>query len=312
MQSKIFDAVKSSTAIPSVPQVVLRFLEITQDVQFDYKQLVDLLGTDPGMTGQILSLANSSLFGVSRRITSLRQGMTLLGVRRIRSLVLARYIISAIDPQAGNVDVKYFWRRSLTTAILAAKMAGHRLSEFQEEVFVAALLADVGVVILSQGLDQSYEPVAQQYRPDGCDKIHLLEEQVCGCSHDAVSAWLLDHWQLPEMIVEAVRFHHQYDGRGQLDPAIATMANLIDAADRIAKPLWDESDIANTAETCQQAMQLADLPLSMLPGMLDQIEQTIEELAGTLRVDAIPGSIRQAVRRMQEQLPGNGDQPDGA
>jgi len=192
MQSKIFDAVKRSTDIPSVPQVVLRFLEITQNVQFDYKQLVDLLSTDPGMTAQILSLANSSLFGVSRRITSLRQGMILLGVRRIRSLVLARYITSAIDLHTGNIDVKYFWRRSLTTAILAAKMAGHRLAEFQEEVFVAALLADVGVVILSQGLDQSYDPVAQQYRPDGCDKIHLLEEQLCRCSHDPVSAWLLD------------------------------------------------------------------------------------------------------------------------
>jgi len=90
------------------------------------------------------------------------------------------------------------------------------------------------------------------------------------------------------------------------------MANLIDAADRIAKPLWDESGVANTAETCQQAMQLADLPLAMLPDMLDQIEQTIQELAGTLRVDIIPGGIQQATRRMQEQLPANDDKHDHA
>ena len=51
MTNEVMELVKKSAAVPSVPQVVVRFLEITQDPQFDYQQLVDLLSTDPGMTG---------------------------------------------------------------------------------------------------------------------------------------------------------------------------------------------------------------------------------------------------------------------
>ena len=74
MDHNVFDLIKRSAAVPSMPQVAARFLEIVQDPDFEYKEVVEVLSTDPGMTGELLRLANSPLFGVARKITTLNQG----------------------------------------------------------------------------------------------------------------------------------------------------------------------------------------------------------------------------------------------
>ena len=93
MNAKVADAISKSAAVPSIPQVVTRFLEVIQDPNFDYDDVVKAIGADAGTVSEILRLANSALFGVSRKVTSLRQALTLLGPRRTRSLVLGRYLV---------------------------------------------------------------------------------------------------------------------------------------------------------------------------------------------------------------------------
>ena len=304
MKEEILELVKKSAALPSVPQVVVRFLEITQDPEFDYQQLVELLGTDPGMTAEILRLANSALFGVTRQITSIRQAMTLLGLRRIRSLVLGRYIVSMIGSSPGPLDISYFWRRSLSTAVLAAKLAHEQLPRMQEEVFIAALLADTGVPVLTEVLGDRYEPVVREYCPGGSDDASVLEQGICGMSHAEVSALVLDHWQLPELIVESVRRHHgeQFDEQ-QTDSAVIMMAKLIGAAGRIAKHLCEKPDMPKVVETCREAMELVDVAPAALLVMFDEIEQDIEELARVLHVEVIPGSVyRRIAQEIKQEL----------
>ena len=77
MKNDVLETLKRSAVVPSMPQVVTRFLEIIQDPDFNYNQLVEVLGADPGTTSEVLRLANSALFGVTRQITSLRQALTL-------------------------------------------------------------------------------------------------------------------------------------------------------------------------------------------------------------------------------------------
>ena len=102
MDTNVLDLLKRSAAIPSIPQVAMRFLELIQDPDFEYRELADVLATDPGTAGEILRLANSSLFGVSRQITSLSHAMAMLGVKRVRSLVLGRYIVDSIDKKGSS------------------------------------------------------------------------------------------------------------------------------------------------------------------------------------------------------------------
>src|SRR2546423_22112 len=97
MHTQTLEAIKRSSTIPSMPLVATRCMEITQDPNCSYNDLVELLNTDPGIASDILRLANSPLFGVSRKVSVLKQAVTLLGVKRIRNLVLARYLVQSLE-----------------------------------------------------------------------------------------------------------------------------------------------------------------------------------------------------------------------
>ena len=73
MNARISEAIRRSAAIPSLPQVVTRFLEVISDPNFQYDDVVKVLSADAGTVSEILRLANSALFGLSRKVTSLRQ-----------------------------------------------------------------------------------------------------------------------------------------------------------------------------------------------------------------------------------------------
>ncbi|MGD2110653.1 MAG: HDOD domain-containing protein, partial [Phycisphaerae bacterium] len=88
MKASVLETIKKSAAVPSMPQVVLRFLEIMQDPGFEYRDLVKVLSADAGTVSEVLRLANSALFGVRNKVVSLQQALTLLGPKRTRSLLL--------------------------------------------------------------------------------------------------------------------------------------------------------------------------------------------------------------------------------
>ena len=125
MNRTVIEAIKKSAAVPSVPQVVTRFLEIMQDPNFEYDDLVKVLSADAGTVSEILRLVNSALFGIRHKIVSLRQALTLLGPMRTRSLLVGRYLIDTMTrKEVEGLDMRYFWRRSLASSIIAARFTG--------------------------------------------------------------------------------------------------------------------------------------------------------------------------------------------
>jgi len=133
MNASVLESIKKSAAVPSMPQVVLRFLEIMQDPDFDYADLVKVLSADPGTVGELLRLANSALFGVRNKVVSTKQALTLLGPKRVRSLLLGRYLVDTMTHRkVAGLDMSYFWRRSLTSSLLASHLANEKIKPHRD------------------------------------------------------------------------------------------------------------------------------------------------------------------------------------
>jgi len=291
MNNTVFDLIKRSATIPSMPQVAARFLEIVQNPDFEYSQVVEVLSADPGIASEILRLANSPLFGVARKITSLQQALTLLGLKRVRSLVLGRYIVDSIDKKRPpHVDTSYYWRRSLSTAVLAARLADALEPQYREEAFMAGLLADTGVVILDETLSADYKAVARHYCPHGPETIADAEKQAFNVTHGQVSAMILQYWHLPDMVCDAVRWHEEEPP--SWNTASMHLARIVGAADRIGKYLCETpQDIDAAAGACQAIMAGLELDAAVLARILTEIEPQIEDLASVLRIDVISSQI---------------------
>lgn len=301
MNSDVIEAIKKSAAVPSIPQVVVRFLEVISDPTFDYNDLVKVLSVDPGTVSELLRLTNSPLFGIRGEITNLRQALTLLGPRRTRSMVLGRYLVATLgtEPIAG-LDLSYYWRRSLVSAVLATRFAGFIDPKFRDEAFISALLADIGVPILAEAFPNEYAELAGRYAPQAHHMNCADEQAAVGAAHPEISAIVLHEWGLPDLICNAVRDHHDPPAT---EKSWAMLSHVLDSADRVARLLCESPDPETVAKTCSEATESIGLNLKALHEMLGGIERDVEELATALRINVISSQAYSVVTQViQEEL----------
>jgi len=296
------DLIVRSAALPTMPQVVTRFIELSAEPEYKVDDLVEVLATDPGISSELLRLTNSALFGVTRQVSSLKQAFTLLGLGRVRTLVLGRYMISQIGPgdvERSDFSFSYFWRRSLSTAVLAAKFAHHIAPKYREEAFIGGLLADIGVVILLKSLPQRYGPIAAEYAPLRGEHFLDRELQELGVTHADVGALVLERWMLPPLVVEAVRHHHAAEIPEAAEQEDAwRLAAIIHGSQLIAKLLCEDPRKNPVYDICKVAMDKVGLDVGVLPEILTQVEGTIRELAELLGIELIRSDVYNRISQL--------------
>lgn len=291
MNSQVLSAIERTDAIPSPPQIVTRLLEITRDENFKQDEVVKLLGTDPGVSSDILRLANSAMFGVVRKIATLGQAITMLGIRRVRTLVIGRCMVDKLSGgEKTLIDASYYWRRSLATGVLSAQFADHVAPGQRDIAFMGGLLCDVGVVILSRALPDKYRAIAAEYAPQHGERFLENELKTLGITHAEVSAAALQKWNLPEEMVQAVRHSHD-TSRPNISERAAQLAGVLNGAAQISQLLCEAPDKSSIASRCQEAMSLVGLDAVVLRHVLKKIEADIGEFASVLKVDVIPSRV---------------------
>ena len=208
---------------------------------------------------------------------------------RTRSLLLGRYLVESLSTkQVRSLDMKYFWRRSLTSSVVASRLAEKMLEERREVAFVAALLADVGIAILAEALPDRYRHIAERYASGGEPFDAEDELAAVDMTHGEVSAMVLSHWSLPDTVTKSVNLH-QSANPGSGDAAV--IARILNASDSIAQVLCEIPCPENASEVCIDAVAFAGIDVEVLVQQLPHIESDIEELAAILRIDVIPSNV---------------------
>ncbi len=289
MKREVLDAIRQTASVPSMPQVAVRFIELCAREDQEYDDLVDLLNTDPGMASEVLRLANSPLFGVSRKISSLKQALTLLGLVKVRSLVIGRYLVQKLDElPCPGLNQRHFWQRSVICASLAARCCQEIDRGMREEAFMSGLLADVGVMVLAGALPGKYAPIAGDYELLHSDLWLAREQHHMGVSHAEVSALVLEDWHLPGTIVDAVRSHHvdspwQQDGQSE-----NLIGCLVSAASDAARLFLEPPQPDRIRDLCRRTAERTGLSLQILIGALLSIEDDLADLASLLGISVEP------------------------
>lgn len=287
MDPVILQCIEHRSAIPSAPQIVTRLAEITNDPNYRVAEVVKLLSTDAGITADILRLANSALFGGSRKIATISDAVVRLGIRQVRSLVVGRALIDALNTvRSPLVDMGYFWRRSLATAVLAARLSERTTRGPHESAFTCGLLCDIGVIILARAVPEKYGPLAEAYpRQRGLD-LELRESELLGLTHADVGALAIERWALPEEMSLCIRHHHRAPSK-YLPDSTGRLARTLCGSNEIARVLCQEVDPTRTRESCAWAMERIELPQRSLGDVLEQVQTDVSDLSSALFVEGI-------------------------
>lgn len=197
--------------LPSVPSIYAELLRALGDPQISSRQVAEIVGRDIAMTAEILKLVNSAFFGLSQPIQSPFDAVEHLGLEVLRSLVLVVHAFSEYrNVPIGGVQLQTLWQHSQTTASLARRISlAEKLgTQISEEAFVAALLHDVGKLVLAANLPELYTRVIEtstlRHAP-----LCEVETQILGATHAEVGGYIMGLWGLPVSLVEAITLHHE-------------------------------------------------------------------------------------------------------
>jgi putative nucleotidyltransferase with HDIG domain len=217
------DLIKS---FPSMPGTAVKLLALIDDPGMSVVQIEEILRHDPGLTANVLKLANSAYFGVPAKVGSIRQAVILLGLKRLIQMVIASCMCAVLDRSVPGYDLPpgALWRHSIAVSVAAEGLVGELKLNAAEEIFTAALLHDVGKLIMGE-LVKENAPKLEAALKEGIS-YEAAETIVFGTNHAEVGGRILETWSLPGSIINAVRWHHQPDAAVQSD----TMLEIVHVA----------------------------------------------------------------------------------
>ena len=198
-------------SLPSLPQLYTELSRAAASENCTLTQIARVISRDMAMTAKLLQLVNSAFFGVGRRISSIEKTVAMLGVIRIKAIVLTEHVFNEFRPRDGALPfpAEALWRHSYLVAQTARAIsdAEQQRGDRMDQAFTAGLLHDIGVLVLAAPDAQRSASLleATSVTIDADDE--QLDMSPMGPHHPEVGGQLLGLWGLPRRIVEAVSLH---------------------------------------------------------------------------------------------------------
>lgn len=197
--------------LPALPQSAIRLLELSQNPDNGPAEFAVPIESDPGLTGQVLKFVNSSYFGFSREISSVKLAITLVGIRTIKNFALWSAVFSLMpNPKCGPFDLKSLWQDSLRRGLFSRAFGKLLGMKDAEELFSAALLQDMAVPLLAKEQPQRYLKLLES-RTQGEARLSDLERAEFGWTHAEAGGFMARHWSLPEAFATLIEAHTSID-----------------------------------------------------------------------------------------------------
>jgi HD-like signal output (HDOD) protein len=239
--------------LPSLPAVHERILALIDGPDANVRDAADLVAQDPGLCAKILRIVNSAFFARGQIVRDMRTATARVGLDLLRALLLSERASCGLPPaRVQRIHADALKAASVATLIVPPAD--------QRTAFTAALLCDVGTLVLEQGAPDEIAAVRAHAEEESIP-MHLAEKELLGSSHADVGGYVLGLWGVPPVIVDGVLGHHEL-GRDpsmlsagvhvahrivageEVSPAAAQRAGVDRRVDEIRKAYLAEKDAA--------------------------------------------------------------------
>lgn len=271
--------------LPTLPTVVARLSALLSDDRASLGDFEKALLPDPALTANVLRLANSAYFGATRKASTAKQAITMLGTKRLFELATSASFLAVIPeflPGYG-IEARQFWMHCVAVGVFAERL-GQRLGKgLPDLAFTAGLLHDIGKLVVGAYIAK-HTPELTAKLGEGRTAFISAEATVLGLDHAEVGGEVAEKWNLPAAIGVAARWHHQ----PQRAPSGDILVALVHCADALAHLLGFGADLGGLARrvepTALERLKL-DLPAieAVASGSVDQVLELGKLLAEAKR-----------------------------
>jgi HD-like signal output (HDOD) protein len=276
------ELLESYVEISSLPMIYHRIIEAVEDPRTSMADLGKIIRDDPGLTVRLLRLVNSAFYGFPSKIDTITQALVIIGTRQLCDLALGTSVVTLFEGIPEDlVSMQSFWRHSIACGIAAKTLATYRCETNVERFFVAGMIHDIGRLVIYRKIGEQARRMLLRCRSSG-ELLFLAEQEAMGFDHSTLGKMLLQSWNLPASIVEAVAYHHQ-PSEARYYPI---EASLVHVADLIANAMGSGSSGEHFVPPLnEKAWDILGLSTSILPSTVYHLESQINDMVRWILIE---------------------------
>ncbi len=238
------DLLGKTETLPSAPPLYMKIMAALRSEASSIAEVSEIIASDLGMTARILSLVNSPFYGGSRRFTSVKEAVFVLGMDVIRILVLSVEAFSNAGRAATVISLDKIHNHCVRTGGIAFQLAGLEKMDKKtsENAAISGILHDIGKLLLAEYFTLDYKKALGLAKNKEIS-VFKAEKEIFGVTHAEAGAYLMGLWGLPEQIVQGIAFHHSpqsCDAETFESCGIVHVSDLMDHHDEHHPQGWDQ------------------------------------------------------------------------
>lgn len=273
------EIVSRAKDLASLPDIYFRVQTVLDDPTSSHDDIAATISIDPAMSARLLRMANSAFYGRPHSVATISRAIALLGTQQVHDLVLAATVIHSFDDFSSDlVNPRDFWMSSLFAGAVAKILAEQSSILDCERLFVAGLLAPVGVLIMYQEMPTQMRQIMRQASGPG-DDMAMRQRELFGFDYAQVSTELFSRWQLPSELIDPIRQHTNPSaaGDGMLE------AGILNIALRVAMAETDSQGLDQLIPSLNDdAWRVLDLSAERLEQVRDAARGLTDEIVPAL------------------------------
>lgn len=202
--------IQQTREMPPFRPTTVRLAQMVASPDCDISEVAQLIAYDEAMTVDLLRAANSAAYANLSQIATVHEALSRLGTAQVLAIAVAagaRPHLSSRLP-GYNLHDGALWHHSVAAAVAAEVAPRFCKQQIPPEVFTAALLHDVGKVLMGRYLDSEIlRSIAEAKQAKGLSQMEA-ESMLLGMHHGQLGGMIVQNWQLPSGIVTGTIYHH--------------------------------------------------------------------------------------------------------
>jgi HD-like signal output (HDOD) protein len=257
-------------SVPVFAPVAIQLLSIVSQENVGLSKLAGLIRADPGVSVEMLRLANSPLFGARSEITGILHALAMLGLNRIKAIVMTVAIRDFLSPARDVAVFAPCWRHCLATAFVAEEIATHA-REDPDICYTAGLLHAIGQMALIAARPAEYDGVVRIAHESDRD-LRELEREWFGVDRGDLAARLAEAWNLPHELRAIVSGEAPQGAVGEVVRTACTMAGTMGFRLGPGDAAWDLDSLALPSTLAHQLPEMLNDLVASIATKINAVE----------------------------------------
>ena len=195
--------------IRTLPHIVTRLVQLVNDEESTLQDFEEVIRLDPALVARLLTLVNSSYFGLTRKVDSISRAVALLGMKNLHNIAVTDAIQGMLRSHSGTTEFspQRLWLHSAASGICCKMIAERIFSINGDDAYLCGILHDIGLIVALEADQDAFLQLIEQLAPNAPPIIEI-ERQLFQTDHCEVGYILAKDWRIPDPIAEAIRDHH--------------------------------------------------------------------------------------------------------